>query len=347
MGTVMLSSPVEVAAEVGEIEFLPLRITFEAKDDGRLPPFLGSALRGALGWSLRRVSCALRRESCPSCIVRERCAYGYIIETARPDGSERLPGHRDVPHPYMLEPPVPGAGEWRAGDNLSFGLVLFGRSAEYVGYLVVALRDLAQRGLGRNRLPFELTAMDVVVPHRRATAVYRPGAPLAAVRPARLIDAVAGRPARDRAVLELLTPTRLTDRGSLTRRPAFHVLVRALLLRALAMRSLHGSADVDFDVRGLTELAKSAETGADDLALLRMERYSTRQDARVPLDGMLGRIEYCGEAVRDLWPLLEAGELLGVGKGTVFGLGRYRMREGEVTARANGGAGACGRVNAR
>ena len=120
MGTVMLSSPVEVAAEVGEIEFLPLRITFEAKDDGRLPPFLGSALRGALGWSLRRVSCALRRESCPSCIVRERCAYGYIIETARPDGSERLPGHRDVPHPYMLEPPVPGAGEWRAGDNLSF-----------------------------------------------------------------------------------------------------------------------------------------------------------------------------------------------------------------------------------
>ena len=37
---------------------LPLTITLRTTEPQRLPPFLGSALHGALGWALYRTVCA-------------------------------------------------------------------------------------------------------------------------------------------------------------------------------------------------------------------------------------------------------------------------------------------------
>jgi CRISPR/Cas system endoribonuclease Cas6 (RAMP superfamily) len=45
----------------------------------------------------------------------------------------------------------------------------------------------------------------------------------------------------------------------------------------------------------------------------------------VPLDGLVGTIAFEGDAVEELWPLLLAGEVLHVGKGTAFGCGRYEL----------------------
>jgi hypothetical protein len=43
----------------------------------------GSVLRGAIGASLRRVTCALRRERCETCLLKGRCVYRSIADVAR------------------------------------------------------------------------------------------------------------------------------------------------------------------------------------------------------------------------------------------------------------------------
>jgi CRISPR/Cas system endoribonuclease Cas6 (RAMP superfamily) len=62
----------------------------------------------------------------------------------------------------------------------------------------------------------------------------------------------------------------------------------------------------------------------DQTRFQRASRYSSRQGRRVPLEGVVGRIVYQGDALDELVPLLALGEALHVGKGTALGMGRYR-----------------------
>ncbi len=46
-----------------------------------LPPYKGSTFRGVFGHALKRVVCALKRQECPACILRERLTRSEGIET--------------------------------------------------------------------------------------------------------------------------------------------------------------------------------------------------------------------------------------------------------------------------
>lgn len=176
--TCIVTTPLELARELGAIEVLRLEITMRAAEPVRLPPFLGSTLRGALASAARRVACALRSEECPGCLLRERCAYSYLFETFRPAGSERLRGHDRVPHPLVLEVPHDHREGFEEGDELVFGVTLFGRAAEHLPYLVVGLDEMARRGIGTRRARFELVRVTTRPLAGDAVQLYVPGEPL-------------------------------------------------------------------------------------------------------------------------------------------------------------------------
>jgi CRISPR/Cas system endoribonuclease Cas6 (RAMP superfamily) len=49
------------------------------------------------------------------------------------------------------------------------------------------------------------------------------------------------------------------------------------------------------------------------------------RETRMKLGGVVGRMEL-EDLPKALWPWLRLGELVHVGKGTSFGLGRYRVK---------------------
>ena len=106
----------------------------------------------------------------------------------------------------------------------------------------------------------------------------------------------------------------------------FHVLIRNLLRWTSLVHYFHGNGKpAEFDFKGIIEQAKEVRTVQRNLRWYGWERYSARQEQHINMGGFVGEITFEG----DLWPfmpLIKAGEVLHVGKGTAFGLGRYEVK---------------------
>ena len=125
-----------------------------------LPAFKGSTVRGIFGTALKRVVCALKRESCTRCILREKCAYNLVFEAPVNGDSGARPA---APHPFVIEPPLCERTTFEEGEALDFTLLLFGWANEYLPYFVYAFQEMGRIGLGRKmggkRAAFRLTGV--------------------------------------------------------------------------------------------------------------------------------------------------------------------------------------------
>ncbi|MEK6320444.1 MAG: CRISPR system precrRNA processing endoribonuclease RAMP protein Cas6 [Acidobacteriota bacterium] len=77
-----------------------------AREECRLPSFLGSTLRGAFGHALREAVRAIDHGDCCGCSAADPCAYHYLFETPVPPGVTQLRGQREAPVPFILSPPI-------------------------------------------------------------------------------------------------------------------------------------------------------------------------------------------------------------------------------------------------
>jgi len=310
-----------------------------AEENAVLPPFLGSTLRGSLGHSLRKISCLPLCRDPATCILRERCAYAYCFETHLPRGSQVLRGLEHIPHPLVIEPPLARTTAWKEGDQLRFNLLLVGKAVGLFAYFVAAIDRMAKGGLGKGRSRFRLLEA------REATAEN----PQKADQPCKetvlwstskeRIDPLAQRQfdlswrkAPNSVTLRFLTPARILSDGCLQSKLTFRQLTRALLARLSSLLYFHCSSQLKLDFRSILDMADKVEVVERQIQFEEFKRWSSRQERKIRLDCVVGQIRFAGGDLSEFIPLIEAGEVLHVGKGTVFGLGRYRISSGEEGA---------------
>ncbi len=129
----------------------------------------------------------------------------------------------------------------------------------------------------------------------------------------------------DVLTLRFLTPTRMRIKGGVLESPSFSQLVRSLSRRLSMLAQTHANAPLDYDYRTMIEQAETVRTRSSGLRLMALDRRSNSQERTLGMDGFMGEISFAGSAIRDLLPLIVAGEFLNVGSGTAFGLGRYSI----------------------
>jgi hypothetical protein len=127
-----------------------------------------------------------------------------------------------------------------------------------------------------------------------------------------------------RLTVRFLTPARLKHNGKYVRIPEFHVLVRALLRRLSSLAYFHCGARWETDYAGLVAQAGQVRLADSGARWVDWERYSGRQEREINLGGIVGEATYQGDLAPFL-PLLAAGELVHVGKATVFGNGMMEV----------------------
>ncbi len=317
------------------LTFLRLRVTMEALEPLHLPSFKGSTLRGAFGMALRQAMCSTGAFKCRDCSETGSCVYHYVFETPIPEQAARMRKYTWAPHPFVLEPPLDSRTEYAPGDPFEFGLVLVGRAIELLPYFVLAFRRMGQRnGLGKNRGRLRLLQVVCEAPDASSG-----GGPVIyssterglydGYRAATINDLAYDPPPKKpgdaiRIGVRFDTPCRLIRGAALTDRPDFHVLFRSLLRRLSSLAYFHCGSELNLDFRALVATAEQVHLVRNDTRWLDWERYSARQDVRMNLGGIVGEVEYEGN-LTSLIPLLRLGEVLHVGKGTGFGLGRYTI----------------------
>lgn len=291
----------------------------------KLPPYKGSTLRGGFGHAFKKVVCTFRDRACDDCLLKQRCVYSYVFETPPPENSTKMTKYLRAPHPFVIEPP-PGTKEvYRSGEALEFGLVLIGRAVDYLPYFIYAFDELGKsfgigRGKGKFRLERVQTGSETIYDGATGILSNQAALPL----PPKTQQSALSSQHSEPITLNFLTPTRLVHAGSLTPDPDFRTIFRTLLRRLSMLSYFHCGRELEVDYTGLIERAGTVGTVAKRLRWHDWERYSARQDERMKMGGFVGVMAFSGVPA-DFLPFLESGELVHVGKGTGFGLGRYEM----------------------
>lgn len=306
-----------------EIAYKSFTFSLEAKEILVLPSYKGSTLRGGFGYAFKRVVCALKEKECFDCLLKEKCIYSYVFETPPPSDTRIMRKYKAAPHPFVIEPPPEKRQGYSPGTRLAFGLTLIGRAIDYLPYFVYTFDELGKIGIGKGRGRFELRDVSC-----EGKNIYD-----SATKTLRgfTTDKVALYPSDSEphdsklVTLNFLTPTRLSYDSRLTLDLEFHILIRQLLRRLSLLCYFHCGIDPSgWDFKGIIEKAKEVKVRSKNLKWYDWERYSARQDARINMGGFVGKITFEGNFA-SFMPLIRAGQVLHVGKGTGFGLGKYEF----------------------
>ncbi|MFP4050034.1 MAG: CRISPR system precrRNA processing endoribonuclease RAMP protein Cas6 [Desulfovermiculus sp.] len=303
-----------------KFSLLPLDCRFKADDEFVLPAFKGGTFRGAFGYAFKKAVCVLpRNQECEQCILQSSCVYAYVFETPRQGNEQVMRKYKHLPHPFVLRPPLTSSRLIKPGDTLDVRLVLIGRAIEFLPYFVLVLQTLGELGLGRDKGRCSLEKVSA-----GAQEVYAQGdRSVRHVQPMTVRDLMPQTKAPRALTLELKTPLKLIqDHQIMRQEPHFQDIFRSLLRRIALLGQFHCDARPDCDFRSFIDQSREIDTQESDISWMNWTRYSTRQEAKMPGSGFVGRLTFQGD-LQPYWPFLCLGRYVHVGKNTSFGLGCY------------------------
>jgi hypothetical protein len=318
------------------------RFTAIVQQPLQLPDYAGSLLRGQFGAALRQVACMTRQPTCPGCPLLQSCPYTRIFEAPPPaKGQHVLQDFSQIPNPYIVEPPTPGARLLKVGESLVFHLVLVGHAIDQLALIIFALQRALAQGLTKARATCDLVQVDHVDGSGQAQSIWRHTQPTLIKHTATLsqtdTQSIAAKSYFTKAkslndseiLLNISTPLRLQQQGKPlgVGQLSPRVLVAALARRIALLMELHAGQHGWGDAaKAVTQLSATLH---DTRALHWHDwtRYSSRQQQEMTLGGVLGSWTLHGNAdtLASLWPWLWLGQWLHVGKNATMGMGGYTL----------------------
>ena len=309
-----------------DLPFAVLQVTLRAQDEVHLPPFPGSKLEGAFGRALYALACTqTQRETCSGCPLQTLCPYGLTYAPTLPPGVHAA-SLGTPPRPVIFRVAYTEERRLFPGDVLSFGMVVVGRAAAQLPYLLAALRDVGREGLGRTRGHLEMEEVQSIHPYTGRRVTLLRGDDLSM----RLEPVVLGSTdlpglGSGHVRLHLRSPLHLRVDGRMGRALHFPVLLRALQRRMSNLEQVHGGQlSLGADYSTLPWLARKIDTVQQDTWIVSQQRKGHAHHHPTSMEGLVGTVDYAGD-LTPFAPLLRYGEQLGVGKWAHFGAGLYDL----------------------
>lgn len=306
------------------LRFTAYRFRFTALDEIRLQAYPGSALRGIFGHGLRRSACITNLARCQECSLRQQCAYTKLFET------QVAAGHKGL----SLQPLVMSLGQYlsgyQPGECLELGMTLIGQANRYLTYLITAWQRAGQRGLGKANARFAVAEISLLQPTgHSAISIYNQAEGLTGLVPEPVFWTPSVQAIPEQVQLRFITPCRSKKDGRLVTPANFEPrgFLIALVRRIEALRAQHDPDSLALDIQALIQATARVQMSQAKLEWTEVTRRSSRQQTEMQLGGVTGSMVLSGAGLEQLYPLLELGQWLHVGKNTLFGLGQYVLKE--------------------
>ena len=319
----------------------------------------GSAIRGAFFHALWGRFCVNHEAAtCNVCPLIDACPVASLVAPLR----EKCVHGPDIPRPYLIFPPDRGGQKdqedqkderteriYEPGARLAFELRLIGTSAKLFPYVIRALQEMEQFGMGRpipslkgRRGRFLIREVRAYHPYsgeeqllwqRGSTLPQRPS--LSITHEDIVNRALQLEP--DQIRIHFTSPTRLVQAKQFLQSPNFHVLMLRLADRFEQLLQWYGQHDstTSSPIGGrewylqIGKWAQEVQLVTDETQWVDVLSYSARQKQSMAVSGFLGRATFAGNIV-PLRELLSWGEIIGVGKSITKGAGHYLVETIDV-----------------
>lgn len=265
-------------------------ITIEINTSDKLPFFAGSMVRGAFGPALKQTVCVNPSYECKDCFAANSCLFYQFYEKA------------NHPHTYRFEVELDP-------KKYAFSLLLFNHAATQLPYVLSTLeRMLTKIGLGSDRRRYDNFTI-----HCNDVLIYNGGSyDMSQVQ----LQKFSYTPLEENLTLRFLTPLRIKSQNEfLKTTPTLTQLLYSIRNRYEEL-SGNGRAKLGYEPSFHQRFARTS--------FLDLTRYSSRQESKLGIGGIMGEIGYSG-VDEESRRLLRLGELIGIGKQAVFGLGKIKL----------------------
>lgn len=303
------------------LTFLALTLTYESLDGPVTDLHPGSVWHGAWGKAVDTVACAVRQPNCHGCWMVSQCP-AVALAAAKP--GQHGPVAEASPPAFILRD-LRGLDGGR-GSLVEVDITLLAPATQHLPMLLLAAEHVGESGLGKERRRLRLV---------RTVESQGTSGPRVLREDRGPLQSLSVRSWRELEPLLLDGPVRLafprgavlmSDRHPLTH-PSLRDILRLLRRRVRLLCSERGLEEELTPECELLDWVRTVDILGASYEVHRASRWSARQRQRHPQDGVRGHLVVNGPDLVQIEPWLRLGQVLGVGKGTSFGLGRF-----EVTA---------------
>ena len=255
--------------------------------------FTGSMIRGTMGYALKKVTCINPSYKCEGCFTSKNCLYYKFYE------------EKNSFHPYRFKIEL-------GSEKFDFGLYLFAEATQGLPYVLSALhKTLTENGLTKHNYHFHNFCIMV-----NGQEVYDGEAfkTLDIESKAFKVDSFC-----PNVKVKLLTPLRIKKHNKFLRdNVELEDILRSIYQREQEL--VYGKKAFRL------EYEPSCTTTVKALQHKSLTRSSSRQKQTMKMDGIVGELAVMG-LDEESYRLLKLGEVIGVGKQTVLGLGQIEIED--------------------
>lgn len=264
------------------------KISFVIRD--KPPYFIGSQLRGALGYALKRVTCINPSKICEGCYAINECLYYEFFE------------EKNSFHKFRFD--------FELGKEFyDFSFYLFDNKVSKVPYIVSAFdKMLKEQGLGVNKKTYK--DFDCYINNNTLDNQKL-------VIPNNYVEEFKVENIFQKVTINIKTPLRIKKNNRFIRDDNIELedIINSIYQRKNSILE-NEFKKLPFKIEG-TILEK-------EIRYKELTRKSNRQKTKMNLGGVIGKITI-ENLDKESFELLKLGELIGVGKSTVFGLGKIEV----------------------
>ena len=267
------------------------KIEVKTNSSAKPPFYTGSMLRGAFGYTLKQVTCINPSYKCEGCFGADNCLYYEFYEK------------KNSFHKFRFDINL-------GAKNYDFNLYLFEDVCIKLPYILSALEKLmVKKGLGRGELKFENVTIfiDKMVVYENSEFKKITTSPKEFLNDIYCPN----------IKLKLLTPIRI-KKGNRFLQDSIELtdILRSINQRKSEIEGKERTFKLDYEPKFLVPMSNFKKQ--------ELVRKSNRQKTKMKMDGVVGEMVVMNLDKKS-YELLKLGEIIGVGKQTVMGLGKIEV----------------------
>ena len=309
------------------MRYISMNLFFKPENDIFFPLNPVNTFRGAMGYALKHISCIQRKSAdkyaCNSCKLANNCAYALCYETNKIHLKTNMDNLKssEIPHLMNIDSGFPGNRVVKAGKRYSFIVRLMGNAVTVAPYIIVAAQNAAMKGIRGSKA--ELEKITDEFSGKLIWSKQNDSLVLPEIENFTIQEPDWNNRENCELKLNLVTPVAFKNRGEITVKPNFSRIIGSLMRRYTFFEASEGRK-LNWHFTELSELAKQVKITGMNIETVCWERYSTRQEQRIPVSGVIGTVNYIGP-VAGFEELLNAGEVLRCGRNITLGQGRINV----------------------